>query len=540
MDDAGGVAIGGGERGVSTVVGLVLLVGVVTVGSIGILVVGGSAVSETSDRATEERVTGTFRQFDQRTDSVVTGGDARAVVETGGDETFQREAGGRVVVTVTEPSGTREVANESLDALVYDDADTHIAYQSGAVWRGTGRDATIVSPPETDYQARGTGSGTLTLALTALTGDRAFDGGGLAATVTDATAMQSAVVGTGTVTVRVEGPYYAAWGEYFTALLGPTGVSVDHANRTTEAQFLSLPPVAASSQNTTGVGFGNVVRAAGAVAAGNGSADIVGPIAATGSIAPQYLDGDDTSGASTPLRIDPVIRAKVTAAEENPGQVTTVAPDLGGVGTLENGTVYYAPDGIELTAGDNAIVDLTNGSVTLIVDGDVTVRSGQLDVLGGTDDEAFRVYATGDLSLKNGHICHGAACDRNGTDHVQVYGTSEMQVALWGGNPTVYEGTVYAPRAAPVDGPNTAYDGSNGKCDLSGTDDYDTCVTTGNAQVYGSIVGGETLVSQSVAIEYDQTLDSVEPKLITGELPLPPTLNYLHVETATIAVTEAD
>jgi len=542
MDGRGGLAVGGGERSVSTVVGLVLLVGAVAVGSVGILIAGGAAVSETTETATEERVSNTFKQFDSRSADIVTGAGARAEVDHGGSETFDRDAGGRVVVTVSDGDGTREVANESLDALVYDDEDTHIAYQSGAVWRGTGRSATIVSSPTSEYRSKDDAGGTLKLSLTALEGDRAMDGAGLAAEVTDAATTQSAVIGSGTVTVEVSGPYYAAWGEYFEQLIGSEGVVIDHANRTVTAEFISLPPVAERSQSTTGTGFGNVVRAAGDVDVGSGSADIVGPIEASGSVDEELHDNDYAAGSAPPLNITPVIDAKVEAAEENPGEVVEVDSDLGNVGnSLQGNTTYYAPNGIDLDNGDDTTVDLTGGNVTIIVDGDVSVKKADVEVQGNvTDNVSFRVYTTGDLSMKNGEICHGADCDNKGSEHVQTYGTADMQVALWGGDATQYEGAVYAPRQEQVDGPNTAYNGSTNKCDRGDGDDYDTCIVTGSADVYGSIVGGSTTVAQGVGMEYDTTLDGIKPVLVTGELPLPPTLNYLHVTTATVEVSEAD
>jgi len=522
------------RRGQSSVIAVVLLVAIVSISATGVALVGTESITRTKDTVENERVENGFRALDKNLDTVArTEGGSRSVdlAIDGTRGAVRQENTGRIVVTTDNRS--TPIVNRTVGSITYTTNDGEkFAYQAGGVFSGTGRQSQVVSNPDLSYRDE-----TLTLPIVITGGDERLTDNRVSISK-NITPLRSDIqlLENEFLTMRITSEYYMGWANYFESQTNAAAISIDHANETVTVKL---------GRAEADGDFDNGVTASGNVAKGNGNAaDISGPISATGSIDSGLLDGDDQGGVSNmPSEIDSVIDRKIEYAENGSNPVTVVSEDLSGVSTLQGGNTYYAPDGITLNdSSEGAVADLSTGNVTLIVDGDIVIKDGEIHAKNGAGNKALRTYTSGDLAMKNGEFCAGT-CGGTSARYNQVYGTSVMQVAMKGGN-TFFKGTIYAPRDNEANGENTAdlaLDGKdNNKCDKSASDDYDICITTGNSGVYGSITAGSTKVGQSTEVTYDTTLQDVDPVLaLNGEL-LPPDLTYVHVTVYKVDVNSED
>lgn len=136
------------RRGQTNVVGIVLLVGFVVVGSVGIAVVGSIALEMQRSAVETEHARNSMLAFAHAAETAAfDDGDAAAVgVETFDHGRVEHRNDGRVQVVRVNDSAV--LYEESLGSLAYVTDDAEIAYQGGGLWRSDG-DATVSlsSPP---------------------------------------------------------------------------------------------------------------------------------------------------------------------------------------------------------------------------------------------------------------------------------------------------------------------------------------------------------------------------------------------------------
>jgi hypothetical protein len=141
-------------------------------------------------------------------------GDVRTV--SLGDSTqehtrIEPEAGN---LTISTPDGTEY--NTTLGAIVYEQGDTHIAYQGGGVWELHGDTATMVSRPSSGVQVDD-GVPTVRFAATAVRG-RPQSGSDFTARARRSNASFRNLptrLPEGQTTLEIESKYYEAWGDLF-------------------------------------------------------------------------------------------------------------------------------------------------------------------------------------------------------------------------------------------------------------------------------------------------------------------------------------
>ena len=368
-----------GGRGQSSVIGVVLILGLVITSMTVIATVGGLALLNTEDELSVSRAEKVMTQFDSQSALVALGEtnarQTQLVAGNDGEYTLKEGAGWmRISIRNTNTSNTTVVRNGSLGSLTYETDGTRLAYQGGGVWEKGDGDAVMVSPPEFHYRDR-----TLTLPVINVTGDNTVSGqvtvrqSGISKEYPNET-LVNPVPTEREVVVTVKSEYYRGWGSYFERRTDGD-VSYDDANRTASIT-LTVPITESFDDAVTG----------------------------TGNVDGKAVDGTYVEGATRPS-------ATTLIEDEIDDCGSNSSPDADG--TVTNGT--YCEDSdltfdsvtFDTTSGDidvvvNGTVEFT-GDSTITGDGNVTlytkglVVSGSDTVNGGGDPSRLLTYVHSDV-----------------------------------------------------------------------------------------------------------------------------------------------
>lgn len=257
----------GDDAGQSAVIGFVLILGLVVVGTGAVVVLGSDAISQTKQATELQRAEHGMTLLDSRSAQVALGSAPTQSVtfSSTGDGSFHAEPGGRIVVEHLNYSGSDDnetIYNSTLGAFVYENGETTIAYEGGGVWRTRDGGTQMISPPEFHYRdqtltlpiIRVDGSGGAAGSATAhiVSTDRARHvfpnrtaggGNGVGAPYDDGTTYDNPVTN-GTVRVTVQSPHYRGWAKYFrTRTEG--NVSVDPATHNASVVLSTISGVGA-------------------------------------------------------------------------------------------------------------------------------------------------------------------------------------------------------------------------------------------------------------------------------------------------------
>lgn len=239
---------GGTDRGQAAIVAVVLLVGLVAIGSIGVLLVGSQANQEGQDRAESERVEQAFLELDRDVDSVARSGSGERAVDlalpTGADAAIREDVAGRIWINRTNfTTGRTDVlVDRSIGAIRYtDEGGTTYAFQAGGVWAETANRTRMVSAPAISYDVTaGDEHPTLTVPIVTTSGDRRLTDGEvrLEKNETVAPLNDVSVVENDLVSVTVQSRWYVGWAAFFEQMARGGSVTVDHANRTARMELI--------------------------------------------------------------------------------------------------------------------------------------------------------------------------------------------------------------------------------------------------------------------------------------------------------------
>lgn len=156
-----------GYRAQVHVIGLVLLVGVVTVAMVGVFVLGSAALDTREATVETERAEASLLSFAHAAETAAVSGERSSPASIGpfdrGD--LETRDDGRMTVTHVTDDGDEVVYDESIGTIAYENGDAEIAYQGGGVWRQESDGTATVSAPPIDYR-----SGTLSVPVVRLDG----------------------------------------------------------------------------------------------------------------------------------------------------------------------------------------------------------------------------------------------------------------------------------------------------------------------------------------------------------------------------------
>lgn len=543
------------DRGLTAVVGIVLLVGIVAVGSVTVVVIGGQIQQDTDDRITDERIKDSFIQLDQTIGTVATGQRQEATVDfalsndADADTAIRREDTGTIVINRTNLTTTKTVAVKDIGSIVYTRDGEQYTYQAGAVWRNTGNATQLVSSPQVSYEFNtqsGYASPTLNLAIPELQGADRISNGAVAVehNRTIAPFNNVSTVQNQLITMSVTSDFYVGWGKYFEQRYPAiTTVSYDHPDETVTIKF--------GKRDIDGE-FDEAILAGGDVTVDTGNPAVEGPVVAGGSVNGGSISCSDTNvtcgGAQNPTVLDSVIASKINEAQSDDPDVTATidSGNRDASNPLTAGSYYTG--GFELKSGQTLTIDLSAGNVSLVVDGPVGISGGRIEVINA-DQNATCCYARvyvgdsggngyGDWAMGGG--TSSVSTPGENATRFQVYGTSEMHFAFGQSNGDGFEGVVYAPHDGDKStGDNyaiTTYSLNNAKC--SPPSGADVCIGTGNGEFTGAILGFQAVdVRQSSRLEYDSDLETIEPTLGYGGT-VPPPITFLQVSVQQVCIGE--
>lgn len=282
--------LGGDASAQSETVGVLLLLAVTIIGTVGIVAFGTASLSQMEQAANFQQTEHTMTLLDSRSTMVALGDSEMQAVtfSNGGDGTFRVAAdAGWIKIKHSNfsdtESGDELIYNASLGTFLYQTGETTIAYQGGGAWRiDEDGEARMVSQPEFHYVGstltlpivRITGSGeasgrtTVTVSSAADT-NRVFpdsdvgntshpDGNETGAPYNGSGPGEDAPyenpIDHGNVTVLIHSQFYEAWADYFSARTD-AAVSVFHANQTVhiKLQPLGVPEQFGSLQDDISV-----------------------------------------------------------------------------------------------------------------------------------------------------------------------------------------------------------------------------------------------------------------------------------------------
>ena len=259
------------DRGQSSVVGVVLLLGITIVGTGAIVGLGAQAFADTERAATVSQAQHSLTQFDSKAAIVALGESSSQRVElgdSGGGEFTADDDAGWINVThhnATDAGKNETIYNATLGSVSYTNGDTEIAYQGGGVWERSGDGSVMRSPPEFNYRGA-----TLTLpSIRVTTEDQAT--GPTTAIIRQANESRPVYpvrsnttaanenwsdegapygdgeqyanpVNRGNVTVTVQSQFYQGWAEFFRTRTSGV-VTVDHERERASVRLVTTDTV---------------------------------------------------------------------------------------------------------------------------------------------------------------------------------------------------------------------------------------------------------------------------------------------------------
>ncbi|WP_161606990.1 DUF7289 family protein [Natrialba aegyptia] len=142
-------ANGDGDRGVTPVLGVILLFAMVFIGAGLVLMVGSGALDAISGETHAEKTEQELKQFDSDLSSAGLQNDTKETVYLGGDSELVMD--GKLTVNISDGYASNETSIDLKTIVSTDEAGNEFAYQAGGVWRIDNNRAQAVADPNIRY-----------------------------------------------------------------------------------------------------------------------------------------------------------------------------------------------------------------------------------------------------------------------------------------------------------------------------------------------------------------------------------------------------
>ncbi|QCS41679.1 hypothetical protein [Natrinema versiforme] len=465
---------------------LILLIGMVAVGSIGVLLVGTEAMASAEHQSEQERIEQAFVELSTSISSSTVSGDTSQSMELHAGERGAIAHHGSATYEIWTESYSSEnetpVANGSIGTVEYEGTDgTTIAYEGGGVFHETGSQTRVLSAPPIDYNHE---TSTLSFPVFGLTENKSIDSGDIRVRQTDANRSPKSYIEDDHVFIEIESEYCRGWEQYF----------VDQAGDTT------LQQACYGAENADGkvkvrLGYDDIENAFSSGVA-LPSEDNIG--SGTGNGNKQPIDDVDETEY---VPLDATIQQLRDDFKENAsGELSETNSNSGGKYYVENLEGSYD---FELV-GDDAIV-VVNDSVT-------TDGSGITVSECGNGDHSLKIYAAGDFSIHD-DVKPTDECGEENVDTIQLYGTSTSSVDFHDSSST-FRGLLYVA--------SDEFEPNNG--------DYQIDITGGGGFTFEGAVIANSIYFDSAAnkVDLNGLEDSTVDVIPEGYEPAPQ-LTYLNL-----------
>lgn len=542
-----------GRRGQTSVLGIVLIVGITVFGVTGILIYGATALNDSQDQSEIEATAQAMSQLDSRFSVVALGGADHQQAEvplSNGESLVIDEDRGWMNVSAwnrTTDEYRYTVSNETLGALVYEKDGTTIAYQGGGVWkRERSGGSALVSPPEFHYRASGGQDPTLTIPVVVLRGSGSSSGKVRASY--DTTVKKFPDPGNPDrmnpledirMQITVHSEFYRAWGTFFEQRVGGS-VTYNHERK---LAILSLEQGLAEQEVRGGVvsTSSGYVLEFGQQALIDSYNSTVGPYGSGQDGARVIAAGDVDLGQGAEIKGDLItggslhfsggggqrVYGNLTYGDDPPSDPSKIDGDIfdGANPTIPRsvGWLVTARGEEFSTSNDNADPPINND--TLDCTGGCTLTAGQyyLDNLElGTDEELtidttsgdVQIYVDGDVRLQQ----DTSSINVTGTHAARFYVDKDLEIkrgsvttpgdrasAMWiymrpGAGAELhdahFEGVIFGPGTGAQSGVRIKVKNQN--------------------EIFGGIVGyipddGEDGIGQDDRVHFDEALATADP-----------------------------
>lgn len=375
-------------RGQTAVIGVVVLIGMVAIASLGLLVVATDSISQVERAAEQDRIEQSFIQLSQSISTSTSQADVthHTSLDAGEHGAIARHDSATYEIWAKDENETRaDLGDGTLGTIEYESDDgTMVAYEGGAVFRNTGEETQVLSTPPVSYDRE---TSTLQFSVVGLSEAKTLDSGEIELHRVDVDDGDLNYIEDHRVYIEIESDYCQGWENYFAGQAGNTVVEEECYDGSNEEGKLKAR-----------LGYGNIEDAFSSGMAlppgdniqqprGNTSIDYE-----TDEFRPlnDVIDSlkDDFSNKSAP------------SSEETSGEF--FAESL-------TGTYDF---------------NLSDGDAIVVVDGDV-----EPDGITVTDcadgDHSLKIYATGDFDLEQS-VTYSGSC--NDVSAIQLYGTDTSRV----------------------------------------------------------------------------------------------------------------
>lgn len=416
------------RRAVSPVIGLVLLIGIVAIGSMGIFLAGTTLAENTQSAAADQQAERSMAQLAESGDQLATGAAQSAEFSIRGADdadVYSTPDAGQINVTVTNRTTGTQIftIEESLGAVIYERADgSQIAYQGGGIWRKwDDGSATLVRTPEFHY--RKSPDPTITFPISFVRDEFSSQGdtdGRLHAqdskTYYPDAPNHHNPLRAGSVLINIESEYCEGWESYFEH--HTDGSAAEDCSAGTEDELViqfSVP------FELDGLGRGVMV--------GGSYSD--------GELEDSFdIDPDNVTDSTQAPSATPLVEEKLEEAKDS----GRVLPDDG---TIDDSDLYYDDGNLSDDEQDTLEFDTSDGDIEIATDQpQVFYSQADVDIVG---DNNVSVYATSNA------VSSGGGSGEIGTygkaSQLRVFFHSDVEEIGDKGQNTDFHGLIYAPNS---------------------------------------------------------------------------------------------
>ncbi|WP_440764610.1 vWA domain-containing protein [Natronorubrum sp. DTA7] len=538
------------DRGISPLVGLIILIGLIVLGSVLIISIGMDANKDIEGQISGEQGKQTMVNFDKDLTTYLLNTDASGSLylpETGQSELID---GGNVAVTISNGFETEELDEISMGTLRYEDTTgNEFGYQAGGVWRVEEHGTTMISSPDIRYYTEmndGEEVGRLDLSIADFAGNAGQGEHTVQYEDSDSVDLEGAMEEVGFVRhVEItisDTPYHDGWYEFLQSEFDARDEGDDCPNQPTtnvicqpaDDTVTVVATIDGNNSFATQIGIRPTIY--GGLYADSITDQYDSELNVSG-----YDDHDATANVSEDLfvvnndfELDddadiegvPVVNGTIDASG------TPAISPIGYASALEEGTAPGHYEYINTTEdGSTAVFWLTDQEKTLVANMSRPAEEIQ-PITDKLENRALTYLAddgesiTGnslDAGLYYGNTLNVDTIDTSEGDvHIGIDGSNPVQLSdidVTGGNQTyVYTNTTAGVTVEDI----TVPDENTGDFWLYGTEDAQITVEDkyegviyapgsdltieDDAELTGAVVGGETTLQGDARINFDRTL----------------------------------